>query len=214
MSSSTITTNDVLHKFNELRKKYYYTQGYITCKVPDEISSRFITSNPQLLWTPQYNHYVSDKVRILTTNITVPLKGYDFTVCLERPYKPDHHREFEDYFGFGGHCEGYTDQRIIIRFPDSFIENINIDYFIMSGGESISHGNYAKEVCMLLIFGGYVKYWNAFTIMNDWFAENNCPGFDTANENGSITSRDTIIPYIFNNYLVPVSVSVPEPDDE
>jgi len=156
-------------------------------------------SNPQLIWTKQYNYHVSDKVAILTTNITLKLKGYDFTVFLDRPYKSDHHREFEDYFGFGGHCNGYTDKRIIVRFTDSFDKSINIKDFIMAGVDD----NYAKDVCLFLIFGGYIKYYDGFSNLVTWFHENNCCAFDKTDDVSRSTY--TLIPYIFDNYIIPAA---------
>lgn len=212
-SQTIITPNNVLTKFEEIHKKYYYEQGYITCIVPDEIASKFMESNPQLIWTKQYNYHVSDKVAILTTNITLKLKGYDFTVFLDRPYKPDHHREFEDYFGFGGHCNGYTDKRIIVRFTESFDKSINIRDFIMAGvgggggvgavSNHVCDDNYAKDICLFLIFGGYVKYYDGFSNLVTWFRENNCCAFDTTDDVSRSTY--TLIPYIFDNYIIPAA---------
>ena len=123
-------------------------------------------------------------------------------MLLERPLKPSHRSEFECYFGVGGHCEGYTECRIISRFPESFEEHsFNYEELLMlsssekggdNSGDNSGDGrdgrdevkenleysdydvdiNYIKDVFKLLIIGGYVKYWKAFDELNKWFIDN------------------------------------------
>lgn len=94
-------------------------------------------------------------------------------------YKKVHRFEYEDFFGFGGHCQGFSLDRIIMTFAESFDKELDIEYLLMTGAlvgggesEGESEGDnekccaideqYIKNALKLLVVGGYVKYWKAF----------------------------------------------------
>ena len=163
--------------------------------------------NPNLVWGEKYNPY-ADAV-VLTTKININIFGKLFMVQLCRPIKKIHRFEYEDFFGFGGHCKGFSLDRIIITFTESFDKELDIEYLLMTGmlvgsGEGDGEGEkccdideqYIKNTLKLLVVGGYVKYWTAFSEFKKWFKER---GFDyeiTTDTAGSMTS------FMFEDYEV------------
>lgn len=180
----------VVEKFTELHKKYFVNRGFMVSTVNDEFSKQFIELHPEIKWVQTYNAHAETYIQ--SANISVVIFGKSFSVLLERPLYPVHRSEFEYYFGFGGHCEGYTEFRMISRFPESFEEHsFHYEELLMlsssekngdSSGdkvkENLEHSDYGvdisyiKDVFKLLIIGGYVKYWEAFDELNRWFIDN------------------------------------------
>ena len=188
-----ITKQCVFEKFTELHKKYYVNRGCMISTLNDNFSKQFVEMHHEIKWVHTYNRYAETDIQVAKINVSI--FGKPFPVLLERPLKPSHRSEFECYFGFGGHCEGYTEFRMISRFPESFEEHsFNYEELLMlsskseKGGdcgddgdevkENLEHSdhdidvNYIKDVFKLLIIGGYVKYWKAFDELNQWFVDN------------------------------------------
>jgi hypothetical protein len=174
--NTMITRADVVTKFKELHNKYHRQRGYMISTVPDETSGKFhaSSSDRSFVWNETYNRYASETKNIRSCNVCVPLMGRMFNVRLDAPLVQDHRHEFESYFGFGGHCEGYTQTRIIACYPVKFDDAIDIDELLVngsgsgSGSDLVDHA-YAKQVLMLLVLGGYVKYWEAVAKLEEWF---------------------------------------------
>ena len=197
---ATITCEQVVAKFEELRAKYYNknTSVYMITTIPDTMAASFIETAPNTIWKKQYKYNVSEKP-ILCAEIEVELYGRSFKLQFDRPYKQDHHCEFEDHFGFGGHCKGYTDKRIIACFPRSHIEDdvgLNVaELLTVSSVEAIDEA-YVKRALALLVLGGYVKFWDAYYEFSAWFSSFGMfPGAD-------VKAADVILPYIFD-HLIP-----------
>ena len=195
-----VTRQCVVEKFTELHKKYFVNRGCMISTLNDNFSKQFVETHPEIEWVHTYNRYAETDIQV--AQINVEIFGKPFPVLLERPLKPSHRSEFECYFGFGGHCEGYTEFRIISRFPESFEEHsFNYEELLMlsssekggdNSGDNSGDGrdgrdevkenleysdydvdiNYIKDVFKLLIIGGYVKYWKAFDELNKWFIDN------------------------------------------
>ena len=195
-----VTRQCVVEKFTELHKKYFVNRGCMISTLNDNFSKQFVETHPEIEWVHTYNRYAETDIQV--AQINVEIFGKPFPVLLERPLKPSHRSEFECYFGFGGHCEGYTEFRIISRFPESFEEHsFNYEELLMlsssekggdNSGDNSGDGrdgrdevkenleysdydvdiNYIKDVFKLLIIGGYVKYWKAFDELNKWFLDN------------------------------------------
>lgn len=177
-----MTKQRIVEKFTELHKKYFVNRGCMISTLNDNFSKQFVEMHPEIKWVHTYNCYAETDIRVAQINVSI--FGKSFPVLLERPLKPSHRSEFECYFGFGGHCEGYTEFRMISRFPESFEEHsFNYEELLMlsssgdGGGEVKEHLddidiNYIKDVLKLLIIGGYVKYWKAFDELNKWFVDN------------------------------------------
>ena len=201
---ATITCEQVVAKFQELRAKYYNknTSVYMVTTIPDTMAASFIETTPNTIWKQEYKYNVSENTPILCAEIEVELYGRSFKLQFDRPYKRDHHSEFEYHFGFGGHCKGYTDKRIIACFPRSHLEddvaNGGLDVaelLTVSSAEAIDEA-YVKRALALIVLGGYVKYWDAYYEFSAWFSSFGIfPGAD-------VKAADVILPYIFD-HLIP-----------
>jgi hypothetical protein len=177
----TVTKADVVAQFKKLHQTYYVARGFMISNVPDETSEKVFA---HCAWNEVYNSYASDHVNIRSLTTTVPLLGHTFKMQFERPLVQDHHREFEDYFGFGGHCKGFNVNRTLARFPQQFDAGVNIDELLSQEGPV--DADYAKRAIMLLALGGYVKYWNAVHEFEQWFVDvagiPECKGFTESKE--------------------------------
>lgn len=197
---------DVIEQFQKFHKKYTHQAGYMITTIPDDLSKEFITKHPELKWNEVYNRYASEHVYILSCTIYVTVLGHRFPVILERPLKQDHHREFEDYFGFGGHNDGYTTYRTIARMPNKFNADLDITT-ILTSTEEVNDA-YVKEVVLFLVVGGYIKYWKGCDELRAWFIEKQ---FNIEGTKGS----DLVINFIMQNYEIEPEPEVnPEADTE
>lgn len=179
--TTAITKADVVAKFKELHNKHYSKQGYLTSLVPDETSEKVFTNN---VWNEVYNKYASEHVNIRSLKMALDLFGHQFNMQFDRPLVVDHHWEFEDYFGFGGHCKGFNVNRTVACFPSTFEAGLNIDELLLQDGPIDS--NYAKQAIMLLAVGGYVKQWIPVHDFEQWFVDvagiPECKGFIESRE--------------------------------
>jgi hypothetical protein len=173
-----ITRSDVVNKFKELHTKYYVDRGYMIHTVSDAFSKQFcenINTETEVKWEEEYNCHADTWIRVAKINVLI--FGKPFLVLLERPIKQVHRSEFEYYFAFGGHCQGYTDTRLIARFLGEFDEELNYEELLHPmaavhvADETIDE-TYIKNALKLLVMGGYVKYWKAYNELKDWFMEN------------------------------------------
>jgi hypothetical protein len=179
--------NAVADKFSELHKKYYVPRGYMISTVNDDVAKKFVEDHPEVAWIFGYNTYA--RANIQTAKINVTFFGKTFTVLLERPMYPVELSEFECYFGFGGHCEGFTPYRTIVRFATT-VEEHGFDYRTLllvdhnHLEENIASASatelevaksidipYIQDVFKLLVIGGYVKYWKAWDELSEWFLQ-------------------------------------------
>jgi hypothetical protein len=172
----SVTKGDVINKFRSLNATYYVTRGAMVSTVPDEIAEKFIRDAPQgYVWRERYNSMVSDKVNIRTITVQVPVFGQWIDLDLDRPLKPEHRTEFEDYFEFGSHCARYSENRIVFRFAtDIDTSKGSIQSIMLPDGASESDPvdlEYATQAFRLLILGGYVKYWAAASEFQTWFVD-------------------------------------------
>ena len=176
--------------------------GCMILTINDDFSKQFLGKYPNLAWNEKYNKYA--QADVLTAKINVIIFGKPFAVYLYRPIKMVHRYEYEEFFGFGGHCEGFSYDRIIMTFEERFDDNVDIEYLLMTGTLASGEGDeccvidekYIKNALKLLVVGGYVKRWIAFNEFKEWFKEH---GFnvDFGTNNGqSLTS------FIFEDYQV------------
>lgn len=170
-----ITKGDVVNKFKELHKKYYVTRGYMIHTVSDVFSKQFceMHATTGLEWNVEYNQYAETCVRV--AQIKTFVFGKPILVALERPIKQLHRSEFEYHFGFGGHCKGYSDTRLIARFLGQFDKELNYEELLNPTDKENAtpiDETYVKNVLKLFIMGGYIKYWKAYYEFRDWFMEN------------------------------------------
>ena len=161
-------------KFSELKNKYYVPRGYMISAVNDDVAKKFVEDHSEIVWSSDYNRYAGAIIQ--TAAIHVTIFGNPFTVLLERPLNPVHRCEFEEYFGFGGHCKGFTPYRMIARFATT-IEEHGFDFQTLLEENSKENSDntidipYIQDVFKLLVIGGYVKYWKAWDELAQWFIE-------------------------------------------
>ena len=178
-SNTGITKQAVADKFAELHKKHYVDRGYMITTVNDDAAKKFVEEHPEIEWTLEYNKYADAEIQ--TAKIHVTIFDKPFTVLLERPMYQVHRSEFEYYFGFGGHCSGFTQYRMIVRFATTNEEH-GFDYRTLleeniKEKENDTQPNervdipYIQDVFKLLVIGGYVKYWKAWDELTQWFIE-------------------------------------------
>jgi hypothetical protein len=222
-SAAATTYTDVITKFKELNKSYYSTRGCMISTLSDDFSKDFLEKNPHLVWEEKYNPYA--EAIVLSAKISITIFGKPFMVRLCRPIKKVHRFEYEEFFGFGGHCQGFSLDRIILTFAESFDKELDIEYLLMMGmlagsGEGEGEGEkccaideqYIKNVLKLLVVGGYVKYWTAFNKFKNWFKER---GFDYEITNDSTDTAGGMTSFVFEEYEtiqepVPVPVQTTE----
>ena len=202
-TTTTATYTDVITKFKELNKSYYSTRGCMISTLNDEFSKKFLEKHHNLTWKEKYNPYA--QAIVLAAKISITIFGKPFVVRLCRPIKKVHRFEYEEFFGFGGHCQGFSLDRIIMTFAESLDKELDFEYLLMTGtlagkceGEKCCaiDEQYIKNALKLLVVGGYVKYWAAFNEFKKWFKER---GFDyeiITDTAGSMTS------FVFEDYEV------------
>jgi len=168
--TTTVTKADVVAKFKELHKNYYSSDGYMISIVDDDVAEKvFATAK----WNEVYNRYASDRNDIRSTNATVPFMGYEFQMEFHRPLVMEHRYEFELYFSFGGHCDGFNVNRTVACFPNKIDEAIDIDEILLKDQCETDpvDAEYAKRAIILLALGGYVKFWKAVHVFEQWFVD-------------------------------------------
>ena len=168
-----ITKGDVVNKFKELHTKYFVGRGYMIHTVSDVFSKQFCEMHAKtgLEWKVEHSQYAETRVRV--AEIKTFVFGKPILVILERPIKQVHRSEFEFYFGFGGHCKGYSDTRLIARFLGQFDKELNYEELLNPANDATPiDETYVKSVLKLFIMGGYIKYWKAYYEFRDWFMEN------------------------------------------
>ena len=169
-----LSKQTIVDKFSELHNKYYVPRGYMISTVNDDVAKKFVEDHNEIVWSSDYNRYAGAMIQ--TAAIHVTIFGNPFTVLLERPLNPVHRCEFEEYFGFGGHCKGFTPYRMIARFATT-IEEHGFDYRTLLEENSKENSDdtvdipYIQDVFKLLVIGGYVKYWKAWDELIQWFLE-------------------------------------------
>ena len=123
-TTTTTTYTDVITKFKDLKRKYYTDRGCMISTVDDDFAKEFLGKHPNLLWEEKYNAYA--EAYVLMAKINVIIFEQPFAVYLYRPIKEIHRFEYEDFFGFGGHCEGFSFDRIIATYAERFDDNIDV----------------------------------------------------------------------------------------
>ena len=199
-AAATTTYMDVITKFKDLKKRYYTDRGCMISTVNDDFSKKFMEKHPDLEWREKYNKYAD--AYILTAKLNINIFGKPFVIYLHRPKKQIHRYEFEYFFGFGGHNDGFSYNRIIVTFQETLNENVDIEYLLMAGTLMDAEGNercvidekYIKNALKLLVIGGYVKRWNAFNEFKDWFKERGFK-FEINTDSGR-----TLTSFIFEDY--------------
>lgn len=211
----TTTYTDVIKKFKDLKKQYYNERGCMILTLSNTFSKQLLEKYPNITWFEKYNKYA--EANVFTAILTVTIFEKNFEVYLHRPIKQIHRWEYEYFFGFGGHNAGFSHNRIIMTFAETFDKNIDVDYLLMTGtlaGISCSECNkdeshdrcciidekYIKNALKLLVIGGYVKQWNAFNNFKKWFKDRGF-NFEANTDNAeTLTSSEILTSLIFDDY--------------
>jgi hypothetical protein len=201
----SINYTDVIRKFKELKIMYYSDRGCMITTLNDNFSKQFLKKNTNLKWREKYNKHA--EAVVLTATIRIKIFEKVFKVYLHRPIKEIHRWEYEYFFDFGGHNAGFSHDRIIMTFSETFDKELDFEYLLMTGfltsagGEtnasvsvSVIDKKYVKDVLKLLVVGGYVKQWNAFNHFKKWFKEH---GFDY---DVDTSNSETMTSFIFDDY--------------
>lgn len=200
-SMAATTYTDVIRKFKEIKTNYYSERGCMISTLNDDFSKQFLQKHPNLKWHEKYNKHA--EAEVLTATIHINIFGKPFNVYLHRPIKKIHRWEYEYFFGFGGHNAGFSRDRIIMTFAETFDKKIDFEYLLMAGtlvnadedaGACAINEKYIKNVLKLLVVGGYVKQWNAFNHFKKWFKDN---GFDY---DMNTSNAETMTSFIFDDY--------------
>ena len=211
VASANINYTDVNKKFQELTSIFYTTKGCMILTLDDTFSKHFIASHPTLQWNEEYNRYA--EAVVLTAKINIIIFGQPFEVYLHRPIKQIHRWEYEYFFGFGGHNAGFSHDRIILTFSETFNKDIDVEYLLMTGtlyqggddGDAdegseaiccVIDEKYVKNALKLLVIGGYVKQWSAFNYFKKWFKDR---GFNVEVEE---KNSNKFASFIFEDYAM------------
>ncbi len=178
-----LTKQNVIDKIDELHKKYYNFSGYMVSNVNEELSNQFLTNEPSRTWQKMWNSHASKSVQIQTISAKMEVFNQKFDIRLDRPLEKDERYEFEAYFGFGGHCAGYSDNRIIMCFLHKVNKELNVSQLLLNDGGSESDvvdSDFANQAILLLLLGGYVKFWDAINQMAKWFQDAGISVYDSS----------------------------------
>ena len=206
-TAGSINYTDVVRKFKEMKMVYYSERGCMISTLNDNFSKQFLEKHPKIKWSEKYNKHA--EAVVLTAMIRITIFGKQFKLYLHRPIKQIHRWEYEYFFGFGGHNAGFSHDRIIMTFAETFDNEVDFEYLLMAGtlasgdiGASAIDEQYIKNVLKLLVVGGYVKQWNAFNHFKKWFKEH---GYDYEMDT---SNAETMTSFIFDDYE---TIQEPEP---
>ena len=206
-TADSINYTDVVRKFKEMKMVYYSERGCMISTLNDNFSKQFLEKHPKIKWSEKYNKHA--EAVVLTAMIRITIFGKQFKLYLHRPIKQIHRWEYEYFFGFGGHNAGFSHDRIIMTFAETFDNEVDFEYLLMAGtlaggdiGASAIDEKYIKNVLKLLVVGGYVKQWNAFNHFKKWFKEH---GYDYEIDT---SNAETMTSFIFDDYE---TIQEPEP---
>lgn len=141
------------NKLKELNTRFFLAGNYLI-----DLPSNF---NHELKFDETYNSYLD--ASILESVVNVTLLNIPVEVIIHKPLRQVHRYEFEEHFGFGGHCEGFSlDKKIIYcpKYPIMPFEELYTKLNLTNMNEDT-----VKELCSLMILGGY---WNKRQAVTDF----------------------------------------------
>jgi hypothetical protein len=143
---------NLISKLKGLTSKYFLAGYYII-----DLPSNF---NYELKFDEIYNSYL--EASILESIVSVKLFDIPNEVVIHKPLNQVHRYEFEEHFGFGGHCKGFDLNKKIIycpKYPIMPFDELSTKLNLSSVNEDT-----IKELCLLMILGGY---WNKRQAVTD-----------------------------------------------
>jgi len=145
--------DNFINKLKELNTRYFLA-GYYLIDLPSNF-------NYELKFDEIYNGFL--EASILESVVNVTLLNIPVEVVIHKPLRQVHRYEFEEHFGFGGHCEGFDLNKKIIycpKYPIMPLDELTSNLNLTSMNEDI-----VKELCSLMILGGY---WNKRQAVTDF----------------------------------------------
>ena len=164
------------NKLKELNTKYFLPGNYLI-----DLPSNF---NHELKFDEIYNSYL--KASILESIVSMSLLNVPIKVVIHKPLKQVHRCEFEEHFGFGGHCDGFSINKKIIYCPKYPI--IPFEELFTKLNLTNMNEDTVKELCLLMILGGY---WNKRQAVTDFL------NFSQSKFGISEIKADDIFEYLF-----------------
>jgi len=163
---------ELLNFIFDLKKKYYKRGSYLY-DVPEEIpiQGNYI----------KYYHYPS-KINILKLTTDIELFDQKIEVLVHKPDGIQEKWEYENHFGFGGHCSNFNPEKLVIYCPSYPIFSIMEMHEKILNKYSQPNENLLKELWGFLILSGHINSRKeALKDLVDYFKMN---GFvkDTINE--------------------------------
>ena len=135
-----------------LNNKYFLAGNYIV-----DFPKNF---NYELKFYEKYNHYL--EATILEGIVNITLLNIPIEVVIQKPLYQVHRYEFEEHFGFGGHCEGFDSNKKIILCPKYPIMPFE-ELFAKLNLDNLTNDK-VTELCLLMILSGY---WNKRQAVED-----------------------------------------------
>ena len=143
-----------LHEeLQKLNNQYFLAGNYII-----DFPKNF---NKELTMHETYNGYL--EAYILEGVVNVTLLDIPIEVKIHQPLKQVHRYEFEEHFGFGGHCEGFDSNKKIVLCPKYPIVPFE-ELFAKLNLDAMTNVK-VTELCLLMILGGY---WNKKQAVTDF----------------------------------------------
>jgi hypothetical protein len=138
----------------KLYEKYFLPGNYII-DFPENYQDK-----ESFNFTEKYNSILD--TCILESIQTIKLLDIPVEVIIHKPIKKVHRYEFEEYFGFGGHCEGFNSNKKIILCPK--YKKIELDELLSKIDIDILNDNKIIELCLIMFLLGF---WNKRQAIND-----------------------------------------------
>jgi len=148
------TKTKVYDFFVELYKKYY-KPGNLVVDITEDIDNKHFTGVDFV-----YNAHVA--------TIKVEAFGLELYKIIMKPISQIDKYEFEEFFGFGRHCDGFDTEKKVIYCP-KFVE-----YSLEEVKKAIVSSNiknkdeFMKDLEILMLYGGYVNSRKAIVEMKDF----------------------------------------------
>jgi hypothetical protein len=153
-------------KIKSLKQKYYLPGAYLLDLKPETVSA---ISLDNWVETIHSKYLVNKTYKAFTLFKNTPLET-GFTISFIKPIKEYHQWEFENLFGFGGHCGGFTTEKVVMVIgapsinPDEKLEKIVENY------ENTKE--YTVELIRFLMFNKYFNSLKAYTELLNFIREN------------------------------------------
>jgi hypothetical protein len=141
----------------QLKKLYnqYFLPGNYIIDFPENYQD-----NETFIFNEKYNSSLN--TCILESIQTITLLDISVEVIIHKPIKKVHRYEFENYFGFEGHCDGFDSNKKIILCPK--YKKIELDELLSKIDIDILDDNKIIELCLIMFLLGF---WNKRQAIND-----------------------------------------------